>query len=126
MVNSLGGFPRFGEIRFAELPMIGSVQGGLRPVLVVQNDMGNQHSSTIEVLPLSTKVLKGSYLPTHVFISPNQDNGLRRDSIILAENVLTIPQELLRHCLGTVDEATLKNVAVARSVQSPLPYSQAE
>lgn len=123
MVNTFGDYPHFGEIIFAELPMIGSVQGGPRPVLVVQNDAGNQHSSTIEVLPLSTRILKGGHLPTHVYIKPDDKNGLRRESVILAENVLTIPQELLRQRLGVAGEDVIKLVASARKIQSPLPYA---
>ena len=122
MAHATATFPRFGEIMFADLPISGSVQGGLRPVLIVQNDAGNQHSKTIEVLPLSSRVTKGSHLPTHVFIAPDSINGLRRDSVVLAENVVTIPQDLLSYHLGFASKEILEKVAKARIIQSPLPY----
>lgn len=120
MANTSPLRPKFGELVYADLPVDGSVQGGIRPVLVVQNDMGNRHSSTVEVLPLSARVNKGAHLPTHVLISPSATNGLRRQSIILAENVLTIPMSRLMGRVGVVDDACLKKVALARRVQSPL------
>jgi len=115
-------YPRLGDILFADLPINGSVQGGFRPVLVVQNDVGNKYSSTIEVLPISSKIFKGSHLPTHVFISPDKTNGLKRESIIMAENVWTIPKDLIISKIGCVSRDDLFKVAGARYVQSPLPY----
>ena len=53
--------PRFGEIIYANLPYCGSVQGGIRPVLVVQNDVGNRHAPTVEVIPLSSRINKGHH-----------------------------------------------------------------
>lgn len=118
--------PSFGEILFADLPFDGSVQGGIRPVLVVQNNIGNRHAPTVEILPLSSRVTKCSHLPTHVFISPDENNGLARDSIILAENVRTIPIERLLKSVGTIDDGIMVQVAKARLIQSPLPYFSAE
>ena len=115
--------PKFGEIRFAQLPFNGSVQHGMRPVLIVQNDTGNMHSPTVEVLPLTSQVTKASHMPTHVFVGHNSENGLKHDSIILGENVLTIPMDLLQQPIGVIDELTLLRVALARSIQSPLPYA---
>ena len=120
----MADYPKFGEIRFASLPSNGSVQRGMRPVLIVQNDTGNMHSPTIEVLPLTSQINKASHMPTHVLVKRNSENGLRSDSIILGENVLTIPKDMLRGSLGIVDEVTLLKVALARSIQSPLPYSE--
>lgn len=118
--------PVFGEIVFADLPFDGSVQGGIRPVLVVQNDMGNKHAPTVEVLPLSSRVNKCSHLPTHVFIASDEINGLTCDSIILAENVRTIPMTRLLKSIGKIDDELLTRVAQARLIQSPLPYRQLE
>lgn len=113
--------PRFGEIIYANLPYSGSVQGGIRPVLVVQNDVGNRHAPTVEVIPLSSRINKGHHMPTHVFI-PHGTAGLKRDSIIIAENTLTIPQEWLLSPVGFVEDDVLRAVGAARSIQSPLPY----
>lgn len=60
--------PRFGEIMYAQLPYCGSVQGGIRPVLVAQNDVGNRHAPTVEIIPLSSRIYKGNHMPTHVFV----------------------------------------------------------
>lgn len=116
--------PSFGEIFFADLAFDGSVQGGIRPVLVVQNDVGNKHAPTVEVLPLSSRVNKCSHLPTHVFIPSDGENGLTCDSIILAENVRTIPIARLLKSVGKIDDDLLAKVAMARMIQSPLPYHQ--
>lgn len=113
--------PRFGEIIYANLPYSGSVQGGIRPVLVVQNDVGNRHAPTVEVIPLSSRINKGHHMPTHVFV-PRGTAGLRRDSIIIAENTQTIPKELLLSPIGFVEYDVLRAVGAARSIQSPLPY----
>lgn len=122
MANTSIFRPSFGELVYADLPVDGSVQGGVRPVLIVQNDMGNRHSSTVEVLPLSAQINKGSHLPTHVLVTPSDMNGLRRKSIVLAENVLTIPMSRLLGHLGIADEELLHKVAAARKIQSPLPF----
>lgn len=122
MGNTTHFVPHFGDIIFADLPYDGSVQGGKRPVLVVQNDKGNEHSSTVEVIPLSSKIYKGLNMPTHVYIAPTPRNGLRRASVILSENVLTIPVSRLIAIIGVIDAETLKQVGHARRIQSPLPY----
>lgn len=115
--------PKFGDIFFAELPDNGHVQSGIRPVLIVQNDTGNKYSPTIEVLPLTSRVTKASYMPTHVYVEPNSNTGLSRASIIMAENAMTIPQIKLINYLGYLDEMMMIKVAAARAIQSPLPYS---
>ena len=75
-----------GDIFYADLnPVVGSEQGGIRPVLVVQNNVGNRHSPTIVVLPLSTA--KKHYLPTHIHIRGSKT--LPKDSIVLAEQIRT-------------------------------------
>lgn len=114
--------PCFGDIVFANLPMDGSVQGGLRPVLIVQNNKGNQYSSTVEVLPLTTRLHKGMHLPTHVLIEPDETNCLNRPSIVLGENVLTIPMARLAKKIGQLNENKLIQVGKARHIQSPLPF----
>lgn len=122
MYSASTSYPRFGDIMFADLPYEGSVQGGMRPVLIVQNNKGNQHSSTVEVLPLSSRIKKGIHLPTHVYVEPDGDNNLIRPSIVLAENVLTIPMSRLMGKIGFTGDETLLRVGAARRIQSPLPF----
>lgn len=80
-------------------PVVGSEQGGIRPVLVVQNNVGNRHSPTIVVLPLSTA--KKHYLPTHIHIRGSKT--LPKDSIVLAEQIRTIDRYRLKSYVGSVD-----------------------
>lgn len=77
--------PQFGDIYFANLIGGNNLQKGIRPVLIVQNNIGNRYSSTFEVLPLSSRVYKARYMPTHVLVHAHPMNGLRRDSVVLAE-----------------------------------------
>jgi len=113
--------PDFGDVYVASLTVNGSVQGGIRPVIIAQNNTGNQHSPTIEVIPMSSRVGKASYLPTHVVISAEQENGLRQDSIALTEQTQTINQSQLSRKLGHLTWNDLIRVGRARRVQSPFP-----
>lgn len=82
-----------GEIYFADLtPVIGSEQGGMRPVVIIQNDIGNKYSPTVIVAAITSKIQKAK-MPTHVEIS--KKHGLDRDSVILAEQVRTIDKSRL-------------------------------
>ena len=82
-----------GDIFYADLnPVIGSEQGGVRPVLITQNDVGNAHSPTVVTVPLTTKLQK-SRMPTHVRIPKN--GGLDADSLVLAEQIRTIDRSRL-------------------------------
>ena len=82
-----------GDIFYADLnPVVGSEQGGVRPVLVVQNNVGNKYSPTLVVLPLSTA--KKNYLPTHIHIKGSK--ALPKDSIVLAEQIRTIDRNRLK------------------------------
>ena len=79
---------RRGEIYYADLsPVVGSEQGGVRPVLIVQNDTGNRHSPTIIAAAITSRTGKAK-LPTHIEL-PGQSSGLPRDSIILLEQIRT-------------------------------------
>ena len=92
---------RKGDIFFADLsPVVGSEQGGVRPVLVVQNDIGNRFSPTIIVAAVTSQTNKAK-LPTHVPISA-EGNGLSRDSVVLLEQLRTIDKKRLREHIGTV------------------------
>jgi len=106
---------RRGDIFYADLnPVLGSEQGGVRPVLVVQNDKGNRHSPTVVVVPLTSSD-KG-YLPTHVQIT--RAGGLRSDSIALCEQIRTVDRKRLDGYIGHVDSDTMLAVddALAASV----------
>ena len=95
-----------GEIYFADLsPVVGSEQGGVRPVLIIQNDIGNRYSPTTIIAPLTSK--SKNYLPTHV---PVEADCLPKDSIILLEQIKTIDKRRLMEYLGKLDKETLKLV----------------
>ncbi len=104
-----------GEIFFAELsPVQGSEQGGNRPVLVVQNDIGNHHSPTTIVLPITSKINKNK-LPTHVELAKTE-SGLSRDSIVLAEQIRTIDKGRLQQKVAQLTPAAMTKVDQALSV----------
>ncbi len=106
---------RRGEIYYADLsPVVGSEQGGLRPVLIVQNDMGNRHSPTVIAAAITSRTGKAK-LPTHISLSAH-GCGLNRDSIILLEQIRTIDKSRLRERMGRLDDATMKAVDNAISV----------
>ena len=105
-----------GDIYYADLrPVVGSEQGGIRPVLIVQNDIGNKHSPTTIVVTLTSRSTK-SDLPTHVNIHSDIDNGLKSDSIALCEQFRTIDKCRLKDRVGHVDDNTLNSVLDAVKV----------
>lgn len=81
---------------------IGSEQGGIRPVLVIQNDIGNQHSPTTIVMPFSTRTYKNPNQPTHTLIRKSADTGLRVDSVLLGEQMRVISNQRIKKKIGTV------------------------
>ena len=113
--------PKFGELYFADLQASGSVQGGRRPVLIVQNDIGNRHSPTVEIIPLSSRTQKADYMPTHVTIQASEENGLSKNSVVLAEQVQTINRTQLKTLLGQLAHCDLVMIGRARRIQSPFP-----
>lgn len=103
-----------GDIFFADLsPVVGSEQGGLRPVLVIQNDVGNKYSPTVIVAAITSQVK--TKLPTHVEIGM-LGNGLTRNSIILMEQLRTIDKTRLKERIGHIDEPAIQKVQNALSV----------
>lgn len=104
-----------GDLYFADLsPVTGSEQGGVRPVLVVQNDVGNKYSPTIIVAAITSKKNKAD-LPTHVAIDAD-GNGLSKNSIILMEQLRTIDKRRLKERIGSIDKTRLPEVNEALSV----------
>ena len=104
-----------GDIYYADLsPVVGSEQGGMRPVLIVQNDTGNKHSPTVIAAAITSQTNKAK-LPTHIELSA-RSCGLTRDSVILLEQIRTIDKSRLRERMGKIDEATMTQVDNAISV----------
>ena len=100
---------RRGEIYYADLsPVVGSEQGGIRPVLIVQNDVGNKHSPTVIAAAITSQRDKAK-LPTHIELNAMQ-YGLAKDSVILLEQVRTIDKQRLKEKMGHLDERTMQNV----------------
>ena len=121
MQNSLR--PNFGDIYYADLTGGEHIQGGIRPVVIAQNDIGNKHSPIVEVIPMTSRVRKATYMPTHVVIHANQMNGLTRDSVVLAEQPVTINKKQLLQKVGTLDTSSLVLIGQARRIQSPFPVN---
>lgn len=98
-----------GEIYYAELnPVVGSEQGGTRPVLVIQNDIGNQYSPTTIIIAITSQISKAK-LPTHVEVKSKR-SGLERDSVILAEQIRTIDKSRLKEKVAVLDEEVMLRV----------------
>lgn len=104
-----------GEIYYADLsPVIGSEQGGVRPVLIIQNDIGNRYSPTVIAAAITSQCEK-TKLPTH--ISVEADNcGLAKNSIVLLEQVRTIDKRRLKEKMGVLDNADMGKVDKALGV----------
>lgn len=104
-----------GEIYYADLsPVVGSEQGGVRPVLIVQNDVGNKFSPTVIAAAITSQKDKAN-LPTHIAVDA-QDSGLMKDSIILLEQVRTLDKHRLREKMGRLDRNSMNRVDQALSV----------
>ena len=93
---------RRGDIFYADLsPVVGSEQGGIRPVIIIQNDMGNKYSPTVICAAITSQINKAK-LPTHIEISAEK-YGLVKDSVILLEQIRTIDKKRLREKIGGTD-----------------------
>ena len=90
---------------------VGSEQGGVRPVLIIQNDIGNLHSPTTMVIPFSTRVFKNPNQPTHTLIKKSADTGLKIDSVLLGEQMRVISNQRIKRKIGVVtDEKERKEI----------------
>ncbi|MBQ9961112.1 MAG: type II toxin-antitoxin system PemK/MazF family toxin [Firmicutes bacterium] len=104
-----------GDLFFADLsPVVGSEQGGVRPVLVVQNDVGNKYSPTIIVAAVTSQTGKAK-LPTHVQLEASQ-GGLSKNSVVLLEQLRTIDKQRLKERIGSLNEKQIPDVEKALSV----------
>ncbi len=100
---------RRGDIYYADLsPVVGSEQGGLRPVLIVQNDVGNKYSPTVIAAAITSRMGKNK-LPTHIDV-PGEGVGLAKDSVILLEQIRTLDKRRLKEKMGHLDEQTMRGV----------------
>ena len=106
---------RRGDIYYADLsPVVGSEQGGIRPVLIVQNDMGNKYSPTVIAAAITSKTGK-TKLPTHIEVTAGipidgKPHGLAKNSVILLEQIRTIDKRRLKERMGKLDENTMRQV----------------
>lgn len=114
---------RRGDVFYADLHgSVGSEQGGIRPVVVVQNDKGNRFSKTLIVAPISTKLTKPP-IPTHVMIP---DKSMQRTSMILLEQLRTIDKQRLGQWICTLDKETLVKIDEAIEVSLGLMIKEKE
>lgn len=111
-----------GDIYYADLsPVVGSEQGGLRPVLIVQNDVGNKYSPTVIAAAITSKLGK-SKMPTHIDVYADRF-GLAKDSVILLEQIRTIDKKRLKEKMGHLDGQVMNRVNDALSVSFGLEYN---
>jgi mRNA interferase MazF len=104
-----------GDIYYADLsPVVGSEQGGVRPVLIVQNNVGNRFSPTVIAAAITSRQSKAK-LPTHIPLYSGA-SGLSKDSVVLLEQVRTIDKRRLREKMGTVDEQSMSAINNAISI----------
>ncbi len=104
-----------GDIYYADLsPVVGSEQGGVRPVLIIQNDIGNKYSPTVIAAAITSQHDK-SNLPTHIKLQAD-DCGLSKDSIVLLEQVRTIDKQRLKEKMGSLDTQSMSKINQAISV----------
>ncbi len=98
-----------GEIYFADLsPVVGSEQGGIRPVLVIQNDVGNKYSPTVIVSAITSQLSKAK-LPTHIELA-SETYHLPKNSVVLLEQIRTLDKRRLKEKITTIDERKMKEV----------------
>lgn len=108
-----------GEIYYANLcPVVGSEQGGIRPVVILQNDKGNLHSRTTIVAAITSRLYKPK-LPTHVIF---KSDCMKKKSIILLEQIRTIDKSRLGRFVGTIDDKTMKRIDKAILISFGIDY----
>lgn len=104
-----------GDIYYADLsPVVGSEQGGLRPVLIIQNDIGNRYSPTVIAAAITSRMGK-TRLPTHIDIYADKV-GLAKDSVVLLEQIRTLDKRRLKEKMGHLDETMMNQINVAIAV----------
>ena len=112
-----------GDIYYADLsPVVGSEQGGVRPVLIVQNDIGNKYSPTVIAAAITSQRDKAK-LPTHIEVEAQQC-GLAKNSVVLLEQIRTIDKKRLKEKMGKLDHESMNAVDRALSISFGLPTTQ--
>ena len=115
---------RRGDIYYADLsPVVGSEQGGVRPVLIVQNNVGNRFSPTVIAAAITSQQSKAN-LPTHIPLNSGT-SGLAKDSVVLLEQVRTIDKRRLKEKMGAIDQSAMNAVDNAISISFGLGVEQA-
>ena len=112
-----------GDIYYADLsPVVGSEQGGMRPVLIIQNDVGNRYSPTVIAAAITSRMGKAK-LPTHIDVYATRA-GLSRDSVVLLEQLRTLDKRRLKEKMGHLDEDVMREIDTAIAVSlGLLPHS---
>ena len=106
---------RRGDIFYADLrPVVGSEQGGVRPVLIIQNDVGNRHSPTVICAAITSQMNKAK-LPTHIELT-GRNVGLTKDSVVLLEQIRTIDKRRLKEHMGRLDDTSMTRVDEALQI----------
>ncbi|MDD6483517.1 MAG: type II toxin-antitoxin system PemK/MazF family toxin [Clostridiales bacterium] len=104
-----------GDIYYADLsPVVGSEQGGVRPVLIIQNDVGNKYSPTVIAAAITSRINKAK-MPTHIEL-PAKEYGLSKDSVILMEQIRTIDKRRLREKIGRLGPGKIPDVDAALAI----------
>ncbi len=104
-----------GDIYYADLsPVVGSEQGGVRPVLIIQNDIGNKYSPTVIATAITSQINKAK-MPTHIELEANE-YGLSKDSVVLAEQIRTIDKRRLKEKIGHLDDELMTRVNEALEI----------
>lgn len=104
-----------GDIYYADLsPVVGSEQGGVRPVLIIQNDVGNKYSPTVIATAITSQINKAK-MPTHIELDANE-YGLSKDSVVLAEQIRTIDKRRLKEKIGHLDGKLMNKVNEALEI----------
>ena len=104
-----------GDIYYADLsPVVGSEQGGMRPVLIIQNDVGNKYSPTVIVAAITSRMSK-TKLPTHIDVYADR-SGVARDSVVLLEQLRTLDKRRLKEKMGHLDEQVMHSIDTAIAV----------
>lgn len=112
-----------GDIFYADLsPVVGSEQGGVRPILIIQNDVGNKYSPTVIAAAITSRLDK-SKLPTHIEVNASS-YGLEKNSVILLEQVRTLDKQRLKEKMGHLDTDAMNKVDKALSVSFGLPENE--
>lgn len=108
-----------GDIFYADLsPVVGSEQGGIRPVIIIQNDIGNKYSPTVIVAAITSQINKAK-LPTHVEIS-SEEYGLNKDSVVLLEQIRTLDKKRLKEKIGHMSDEDMAKVKEALIISMAL------